>query len=103
MCGRYTLHDTDRLQQRLRDLRLLEQSRAILERWLRRYNIAPSESVLAIRAGGDAPDWELVELRWGLLPHWSRERRLNTTRSTPKLNVSPRRRPIAGRFAGAAP
>jgi putative SOS response-associated peptidase YedK len=35
-----------------------------------RYNIAPSQSVLAAR-GGSAGDAELVLLRWGLVPHWS--------------------------------
>lgn len=76
MCGRYSLHEMDRVRQLLRDLGLLEQSRPILERWQSRYNIAPTHSVLAIRASEDNPGWELAALRWGLLPHWSRERRL---------------------------
>lgn len=76
MCGRYTLHDIDRLRQRLRDMRLLEQSRPLVERWQARFNIAPTQSVLAVRASEERPGWELAALRWGLLPHWSRERRL---------------------------
>jgi putative SOS response-associated peptidase YedK len=36
-----------------------------------RYNIAPSQPVLAARAGG-AGGAELVYLRWGLVPHWSK-------------------------------
>jgi putative SOS response-associated peptidase YedK len=36
-----------------------------------RYNLAPSQPVLAARAGGqDRP--ELAVLRWGLVPHWSK-------------------------------
>lgn len=76
MCGRYSLHEMDLVRQLLRELRLLEQSRPMLERWQSRYNIAPTQTVLAIRASEDNLGWELAALRWGLLPHWSRERRL---------------------------
>lgn len=76
MCGRYTLHDTDRLRQRLRDMRLLEHSQPFIDRWQPRFNIAPTQSVLAVRASEERPGWEMAALRWGLLPHWSRERRL---------------------------
>jgi putative SOS response-associated peptidase YedK len=36
-----------------------------------RYNLAPSQPVLAAR-GGSAGGVELVLLRWGLIPHWSK-------------------------------
>jgi putative SOS response-associated peptidase YedK len=36
-----------------------------------RYNVAPSRPVPVVRAAGDTR--ELVSLRWGLVPHWSRE------------------------------
>jgi putative SOS response-associated peptidase YedK len=36
-----------------------------------RYNLAPSQPVLAVRAGS-AAGAELVLLRWGLVPHWSK-------------------------------
>jgi putative SOS response-associated peptidase YedK len=36
-----------------------------------RYNIAPSQPVLAVRSGS-AGVAELVLLRWGLVPHWSK-------------------------------
>ncbi|MCB1778124.1 MAG: SOS response-associated peptidase [Candidatus Competibacteraceae bacterium] len=44
-----------------------------------RYNIAPNQFVLAIRATEPGP-WEAVFLRWGLVPAWSPEPR--TTYST---------------------
>src|SRR5262245_59380873 len=34
-----------------------------------RYNIAPTQTVLAIRAGAAGP--ECVLMRWGLVPSWS--------------------------------
>lgn len=36
------------------------------------YNIAPSENILAARTAGDGHR-ELVLLRWGLIPRWSKE------------------------------
>src|SRR6185437_894327 len=38
-----------------------------------RYNIAPSQTVLAARVGADAAARELAALQWGLLPKWSRD------------------------------
>jgi putative SOS response-associated peptidase YedK len=36
-----------------------------------RYNIAPSQPVLSITAAPDG--WQVVQLRWGLIPYWSQE------------------------------
>ena len=40
-----------------------------------RYNIAPTQPVVAVRMGGgptgEGP--ELAELRWGLIPHWAKD------------------------------
>lgn len=38
-----------------------------------RYNIAPSQSVLAIRVNPDAAGRECVMLRWGLIPSWAKD------------------------------
>ena len=38
-----------------------------------RYNIAPSQDILVVRAIGDAGAREFAMLRWGLVPHWARD------------------------------
>jgi putative SOS response-associated peptidase YedK len=38
-----------------------------------RYNIAPSQSVLAVRVNPDAAGRECVMLRWGLIPSWAKD------------------------------
>jgi len=37
-----------------------------------RYNVAPSTSILVVRAGEEGQR-ELVRMKWGLVPHWSVE------------------------------
>ena len=36
-----------------------------------RYNVAPTQPVLAVRLGGSS-HLELTSLRWGLVPSWSK-------------------------------
>jgi len=36
-----------------------------------RYNVAPTQQVVAIRLGSAAENRELALLRWGLIPHWA--------------------------------
>jgi len=68
MCGRYTLHtEKEALAKRF----ALEVSALdALGEWTPRYNIAPTQPVLAIvlRDGRHEPRL----LRWGLVPHWTR-------------------------------
>lgn len=40
-----------------------------------RYNVAPNQAVLALRAAADGGDREWAWLRWGLVPSWSPEPR----------------------------
>src|SRR6185295_6355513 len=63
MCGRFTLHSWDETKS---------------SRWRRfdlpyepRYNIAPTQEVLAIGDFGNGPEVRL--LTWGLIPSWSTE------------------------------
>ncbi|UZR27355.1 SOS response-associated peptidase [Methylococcus mesophilus] len=69
MCGRYSLKGTfeDITENFKVDRRLRDIAKAVL-----RYNIAPSQQIVAVRT---APDGlrELVPLKWGLLPSWSKE------------------------------
>lgn len=64
MCGRYTL--------RARLNRLLEIYAAETQiEWEPRYNIAPTQDVIAIRRAEDSDQREAVLLRWGLIPPWA--------------------------------
>ncbi len=68
MCGRYTLA-TD--AQALVDLFEIEHLTFDLSALRPRYNIAPSQAVPIVR---NTPSGrELLQARWGLVPHWSRE------------------------------
>ena len=61
MCGRYTLHSRDRIA--LRNLRPIGLP------FEARYNIAPTQQVLAIADFGKGPEARM--LTWGLIPSWS--------------------------------
>jgi putative SOS response-associated peptidase YedK len=66
MCGRFTLVAAGDV---LADLfQLLE-----APDWLPRYNIAPTQPVLAVRLAGSGAGRECVRLRWGLVPSWAKE------------------------------
>src|SRR6185295_20373698 len=61
MCGRYTLHTRDRIE-------LKELGSASLP-FIPRYNIAPTQDVVAIADFGGGLEARLI--RWGLIPSWS--------------------------------
>lgn len=63
MCGRFTLHHYGR------DVA----ARFLFPQdpdWQPRYNLAPTQPVLAVRRGDDGR--EAARLRWGLVPSWSK-------------------------------
>ncbi|MEL7059340.1 MAG: SOS response-associated peptidase [Acidobacteriota bacterium] len=64
MCGRYTLSHPGEMLEQLAVVDALDHE---LEP---RYNIAPTQSVPAVRADGDGAR-RLVALRWGLVPFWA--------------------------------
>ena len=66
MCGRYTLTDPDPRLLRFR-FGLSEEAKIEQEP---RYNVAPTDPVLAIRLNRDG-DREPGILRWGLIPHYA--------------------------------
>lgn len=72
MCGRYTLTSSDerRLGSRFQ-ISLDDQ----MKNALGRYNVAPTQEVLAVLGGSDREQeerrGELV--RWGLVPHWAKD------------------------------
>ena len=66
MCGRYTITSP------------LDAIRALFDVDERpnlapRFNIAPTQSVPAIRQGDTPSGRALVQLRWGLIPHWAKD------------------------------
>ncbi|MCA9077100.1 MAG: SOS response-associated peptidase [Planctomycetaceae bacterium] len=69
MCGRYTL------RARLNQLLQLYRVNSSLN-WEPRYNIAPSQQVMAIRNQPDGRNREAVLLRWGLIPPWADDPRI---------------------------
>jgi putative SOS response-associated peptidase YedK len=73
MCGRYTLKTPN---PRLQELFGLED----LPHLVPRFNIAPTQSVFAIRAAESAVALrEAVMLRWGLIPFWAKDMAIGNT------------------------
>jgi putative SOS response-associated peptidase YedK len=66
MCGRFTLHTPE---SRIREAFDLENTEPLGLK--PRYNIAPSLDIPIIRDAGTSR--EMVMVRWGLVPHWSKE------------------------------
>src|SRR5215207_5408159 len=67
MCGRFTLTDPDPRLLRFRfDMR---ESVEIEEE--PRFNIAPTDPVLAVRRDRETGEHEVGRLRWGLIPHYA--------------------------------
>ena len=70
MCGRFTLSTPG---EKWTDLFDVELGRTTT---LPRYNIAPSQEVLAVRQRRGGAGRELVSLRWGLIPAWANDPRI---------------------------
>jgi len=66
MCGRFTLEKS------IGNLGSLFQVRGVAE-LPERYNIAPTQPIVAIRQAEAGEERELVLLRWGLIPAWAKE------------------------------
>lgn len=69
MCGRFIQHSDPEVYAERFDLEL--ESDAAPSQTRPRYNVAPSQPVLAIRAGEEGQR-TLAPLRWGLIPFWSK-------------------------------
>jgi putative SOS response-associated peptidase YedK len=63
MCARFTLASPERIVDRYPQFKLRRS-------WPRRYNIAPTDDVLAVRNDAEG---EIEPLRWGLVPPWARD------------------------------
>jgi putative SOS response-associated peptidase YedK len=71
VCGRYThkARRSDEIQARLAETLGVETPAS--ERGFERFNIAPTQKVLAVVQDRDGR--RIEELRWGLVPHWAKE------------------------------
>lgn len=63
MCARFSLAGPERIADRYPQFTLRGG-------WPRRYNIAPTQDVLAVRNDGTG---EIAPLRWGLVPYWAKD------------------------------
>jgi putative SOS response-associated peptidase YedK len=66
MCGRFTLKTS---RARIQEMLHLQS----MGLWDPRYNIAPSQQVLAVRIVPDSGEREGTLLKWGLIPSWAKE------------------------------
>jgi putative SOS response-associated peptidase YedK len=66
MCGRFSLTTAPEAMRALFDYENLPNLAP-------RYNIAPTQMVAAVRAGGEGAGRELAMLRWGLVPGWAKD------------------------------
>lgn len=66
MCGRFTLRTPSHT---------IAEAFGVRERLnlKPRYNIAPTQQVLAVRRAAGGPDRKLARLRWGLIPSWAKD------------------------------
>jgi putative SOS response-associated peptidase YedK len=72
MCGRYTLRVSPaELAEIFGVLNSIE--------WSPRYNIAPTQTVAAVRSNEQATGRELVLLKWGLIPSWAKDAKIGNS------------------------
>ncbi|HEV3088423.1 MAG TPA: SOS response-associated peptidase [Candidatus Elarobacter sp.] len=69
MCARFSLAGPERVADRYPQFKMRKN-------WPPRYNIAPTQDVLAARNDGTN---EIVALRWGLVPFWARDLSIGQT------------------------
>lgn len=72
MCGRFTLHEPDSTLARYFEALFRPAIVPFFTSYVPRYNIAPTQTVLAIRARHHDNGNEVVPMRWGLIPNWSK-------------------------------
>src|SRR5713101_7416209 len=72
MCGRYTLRVSPaELAEIFETLRTIE--------WSSRYNIAPTQMVVAVRPAWEGNGRELALLKWGLIPVWADDAKIGSS------------------------
>lgn len=67
MCGRFALVTEKRILELLFEIEFYEEL-------ISRYNIAPSQVILALRCNRRSGKRELTRMKWGLMPFWASEK-----------------------------
>src|ERR1700756_2153011 len=67
MCGRYRLSRRKQIIEEYFEIAPWD------EDWSPRYNIAPTQPVPVIRQHPKEPVRQISTMRWGLIPHWSKD------------------------------
>lgn len=91
MCGRFTLTSGQRSELELRFGAALPEGVG-----LERYNVAPTETLLAVTAGRQGR-----ALRWGLVPHWARDLKSGARMINARSETAGTKRPFAELVAKA--
>lgn len=74
MCGRYTLAKGEKILEVVQNVTIREDLREVGTLWEGRWNIAPTQQVLAVANRTVAGNGFAVEaMRWGLVPHWAKD------------------------------
>jgi putative SOS response-associated peptidase YedK len=72
MCGRFTLKTS---KARIKEMFRLQR----IGEFDPRYNIAPSQQVLAARVDAETGDRDGVMLKWGLIPVWAKDAKIGNS------------------------
>ena len=97
MCGRFTLQTLPSQWGQLL-LPLLEHWEPPAG-WTPRYNIAPTQNILAILAGERPGRSTLDQLRWGLIPSWSQDLAIGSRMINARAETLLEKRSFAGPLA----
>lgn len=89
MCGRYSISVPPQAIQKLFELEDVPDMPA-------RYNVAPSQDVPVVREGPKGR--ELVFLRWGLIPFWSKDPKQGPTPINARADTAPEKPAFRGAF-----
>jgi putative SOS response-associated peptidase YedK len=72
MCGRYTLRvSPGELAELFAVINAFD--------WSPRYNMAPTQTVAAVRAASNGSGRELALLKWGLIPSWAKDAKIGSS------------------------
>ncbi len=103
MCGRFTLKTPpDQWGQLLLPLPLndaVSQAPELLANWQPRYNIAPTQNILAFTSPGSTTAIALDYYRWGLVPSWAKELSIGNRMINARSETLPEKRSFSGPLA----